>query len=174
MTTHPVSVTSEPSEISATSDMSVASDINSSAIFDPLPPLLPLLLFLPLYLMHCHENSYATRHTRRRPIWADVGAHGAGRSLGAWDAVSLILIQYSSPALPYRRRVCWIARPDGHNAPSEPWKRAPGLSYRTGEERSEGDPRLYRYESAPYSSVSRSQPERRSRLTVARCVPGGI
>ena len=41
--------------------MSVASDIKLSAIFAPLPPLLPLLLFLPLYLMHCHENSYATR-----------------------------------------------------------------------------------------------------------------
>ena len=72
--------------------MSVASDIKLRAIFDPLPPLLPLLLFLPLYLMRCHENSYATRHAGRRPTWADVGAHVAGRSLEAWDAVSLILI----------------------------------------------------------------------------------
>ncbi len=39
--------------------MSGLTDIENLVNLNPLPPLYPLYLFLPLYLMQCHENYLA-------------------------------------------------------------------------------------------------------------------
>ncbi len=53
---------------------------------------LPLSLYLPLYLMQCHENSLATGDVSGwlRPIWADVGAHLSWQRPGLMIGVALI------------------------------------------------------------------------------------